>query len=811
MEKAEGRRQKAESSRQKAEARTEKSTVDSRRTKIKNSNSTGKRLPGDSLNSPSRHTFRKVWLSIPFVSILIFCGAGAGAQVATLEGRVLDPSGRAVAGAQVTLLFATAPLEERRTDAQGHYEFRGVQPGAYKLVAVAPGFSASSATVEISQESARHVDLHLALSAVEEHVVVSASLGGAPAPEVGSSVNVISRQDMDNRDAQNVYEVLRGVPGVEVNQSGRRGGATGVFIRGGDSNYNLVMVDGIEVNQFGGDFDFASLPADGVEQVEVVRNPESALYGSNAVTGVVNIISRRGDGPPHFDARVEGGSFTTLRFATGGSGLTRGWGWAYDVSRLESGGVIPNDQYRDQSAFFSLGYSRSPKGQFNFHFFGNANDAGAPGPFGSDPDRLFPGMDTVSRDKQNLFGFRWSYARQFTSRLREVVSGTLALNDYYFISPYGDSHSRNLRGTVNAQTEAHLAPSNFLVGGFEWNREQFQNTYVADNNGNPFLLPRTSLAYFAEDRWAPARRVFLMAGVRVDDIRTSPLPYAAGVRPPIPASALTKINPRVSVAYLVREPSDGAGVGATRLHASFGTGIRAPNGYELAFTNNARLKPEKSVSMDFGAEQRFFANRAVLDATYFYNRFDDQIVVLGGSLTHLSTFTSDNLGNSRAQGMELSFRAQPARSLQFSAEYTVLDASILALEGSKDLALSPFQVGQELIRRPRNSGFYDVTWHRRGLTLNTTGFIRGQVLDIEPNYGTFTCVPPSLGGFGLPCLFTNPGYTRADAGFSYHLRPGVEIYGRLNNLVNQKYEESLGYPALHINFLAGARFSFPAE
>jgi outer membrane receptor protein involved in Fe transport len=264
------------------------------------------------------------------------------------------------------------------------------------------------------------------------------------------------------------------------------------------------------------------------------------------------------------------------------------------------------------------------------------------------------------------------------------------------------------------------------------------------------------------------------------------------------------------VAYLVRDPGEGVTVGATRLHASFGTGIRAPNGYELAFTNNPRLKPERSVSLDFGAEQRFFANRAVLDATYFYNRFDDQIVVLGGSLTHLSTFSSDNLGNSRAQGMELSFRAQPVRSVQFTAEYTFDGTEILALSGSKDLALAPFQVGQELIRRPRNSGFYDVTWRHRSLTLNTTAYIRGQVLDIEPNYGTFTCEPPSLGGFGLPCLFTNKGYTRADAGFSYRLGRGVEIYGRLNNLLNQKYEESLGYPALHINFLAGARFNFPA-
>src|SRR5204863_716739 len=275
----------------------------------------------------------------------------------------------------------------------------------YKLVASVPGFSTASADVEVSEAEARTVDLRLKISAVEQHVVVSASLERTLAPEIGSSVSVVDQPEMEARGAQSVLDVLRGVPGVEVNQTGRRGGVTGVFIRGGNSNYNLVMVDGIQVNQFGGDFDFAPLPADGVDHVEVTRGPESALYGSNAVTGVVNIVSRSGEGPPHFTALAEGGSFTTRRLATSGSGLTHGLGWAYDLSRLDSGGVVTNDRYRNQSAFLSLGYSRSPRRQVNFHFFGNANDAGAPGPFGSDPDHLFAGIDTVSRDQQNLFGF----------------------------------------------------------------------------------------------------------------------------------------------------------------------------------------------------------------------------------------------------------------------------------------------------------------------------------------------------------------------------------------------------------------------
>jgi len=705
----------------------------------------------------------------------------------------------------VSLLAPLTALGERETDAQGRYEFAGLRGGVYKLVASVPGFSTASADVEVSEAEARTVDLRLKISAVEQHVVVSASLERTLAPEIGSSVSVVDQPEMEARGAQSVLEVLRGVPGVEVNQTGRRGGVTGVFIRGGNSNYNLVMIDGVQINQFGGDFDFAPLTVDGVDRVEIIRGPQSALYGSNAVAGVINVVTRRGEGPPHFTALAEVGSFTTRRFATGGSGLKRGFDWAYDLSRLDSGGVVKNDNYRNQAAFLSLGYSRSPRREFDFHLFGNANDAGAPGPFGSDPDHIFTGVDAVSRDKQDLFGYQGSYAERLSGRFRQVVTGSVATNRFLFHSPFGDSFSHNLRGVLNTRSEIAVSNKDVLVVGFEYNREQIKNTYIADASNTPFLLPRTSLAYFAENRWSPGARWFVTTGLRVDDVRTRQLPTDAfGLRPLLPTSSTAKVNPRVSVAYLPYQPAGGAWLGATRLHGSFGTGIRAPNGFELAFTNNPRLKPEKSVSFDSGVEQRFFDGRAVLDATYFYNRFEDQSGVFGGSLANLSSFVSANLGNARAQGMELSARVQPTRALEVDGEYTVLGTSILALDGAS-LALSPLRVGQPLVRRPRNSGFYKVTWRRGRLTLNTNAYVRGAVLDVEPNDALGACA------LGLPCLFTNKGYIRADAGFSYALQRDVQIYGRLNNLLNQKYEESFGFPALHVNFLAGVRFNFPAE
>lgn len=736
---------------------------------------------------------------------MAFLLAPGRASAASIEGTVFDPSGRAVAGAQVTLLRSMAVVGLRQTDQQGKYVFDELPAGAYRLAAHAPSFNAALQDVQVAGGETRRVDMRLELSAVQQQVVVSASLGGALAPQVGSSVAVISRQEIADRGAQSVLDVLRGVPGVEVNQTGRRGGVTGVFVRGGNSNYNAVMVDGIPLNQFGGDFDFASLPADGVDRVEVVRGPESALYGSNAVTSVINIVSERGEGTPHFTLQGEGGNFTTRRFVAGGSGLTRGVSWGFNVSRLDTGGTVPNDNFRNQTAMVSLGYSRSPRRQVNFHFFGNANNAGAPGPYGSDPDYLFAGVDRVSRDKQNLFGYEGSYAEQISSRFRQVVTASVATNDYYFRSPYGDSYSNNLRAGVNTRSEVSVSNRDFLVGGFEYGREQIRNTYIADAHFQPFLLPRTSLAYFVENRWSPTSRLFVIAGLRFDDIRTHALPTDGGLRPPLPASSVNKLNPRVSAAYLIHESDDGSWLGATRLHGSLGTGIRAANGFELAFTNNPRILPERSLSFDGGFEQRFLENRAVLDLTYYYNRFEDQIVVLGGSLTNLSTFVSGNLGNARANGLELSFRAQPTRSLHLSAEYTLLDTSILALNGSF-LVATPFYVGQQLLRRPRHSAAYNVTWQRGRWMLNTSAYFRGATLDLEPNLGVYACT-----GLGLPCLFTNPGYFLADGGFSYRLGRGVEIYGRLNNLLDRRYEESFGFPALPLNFLAGVKFTFPSE
>jgi outer membrane cobalamin receptor len=721
---------------------------------------------------------------------------------ATISGTVFDPAGRAVPGAHVTLLYAMAQLETRDTNAQGQYSFVRLRAGKYQVMATSSGFDQLPLDMDLSAGEKRVSDLHLQLSALRDKVVVSAAPGGALTSQIASSVSVVSADEMDDRGAQVAVDVLRGLPGVEINQSGGRGTITSAFIRGGNSNYNLVMIDGIELNDFGGGFDLSPLPAEGVEQIEVIRGPESALYGSNAMSGVINIETIQGDGPPHFSFLGEAGSLYTWRLATTGAGLNKGFSWAYSLSRLQTRGQIRNDGYRDQSSTVSLGYSRSPRRKFNANFFGYNGVVGLPGPWGSDPDGLFPGRDPATHQNQNLFGYQVQEVEQFSSRFQQVTTVSVSTDRITFFSPSaGNSFTNNLRVVANTRSEIAVSSKDTLVAGFEYDRDQFKNLFVEGTDDLPFVLGRNSYAFFAENRWTPSDRWFINVGVRVDDLQTDSVPVNLDAgQPGIPANTLAKVTPRISAAYMARQGDSDGFFGGTRLHASFGTGFRAPDGFELAFTNNPALKPEQSISYDAGVEQRMAHDRATLDVTYFYNMFTDQIVTTGDLPTN---FDSENIGKSRAWGMETTIRIHPIQSLEFSGSYTWLNTAILALDGFTE-PIDPFSVGEPLLRRPRNAAGFNATWTKKRLMLNMNGTIRGAVLDVEPNDGTFACT------FKPQCLFRNPGYELLNAGFAYQLPKGIEIYGRLNNFLNQKYEEALGFPTLRLNFMAGFKVNLPS-
>lgn len=750
-------------------------------------------------------TSRRLAFSTVFLfATVLFLGTTASAQSsASITGTVTDPGGAAVANAEVALLNTVAAVASTRSDAHGTYKFSGLTNGTYRVVANAPGFTNLSSDITLAENESAKLDLQLKLSAAQQQVVVSASLGGSLAPETGSSVTVISKNEIQNQGVTALSDAMRDVPGMEVNRTGEMGAVTSAFVRGGSSNYNLVLLDGIPLNDFGGAFDLSTLPAQGVDHVEILRGPQSALYGSNAISGVIDVVTTSGNGSPQFSFEGEGGSYDSYLLNAGGSGRTGGLGWAFNLGRYSTQGPVTDDTFWNQTSFLSLNYSHSDRRQFVFHFFGDSSAALNPGPYGSDPDGLYPGIgNDTSQQKRELFGYQAGYTEQISHRVRQVSSVSISTDRYSFPSPFGDSFTNNLNLTANTRSEIAISDSDTLVAGFEYNRESYKDTYVTDASAVPFTLPRNSFAFFAENRLDLANRWFLSMGLRVDNIRTGRLPadeIDAG-RPDIPAASITKANPRVSLAYLAHNAGDTNLIGTTRIHSSFGTGIRPPDGFELGFTNNPKLKPEQSISVDAGVEQHFFSGRASLDVTYFYNRFKDQIVTLGNAFSGPDSFDSENIANSRAYGVETSLRLQPVRSLQVTAEYTWLNTAYLALDGFSTVQ-PPLVVGDPFLRQPRSSAGYNITWTHGRLTLNTNASIRGATLDLEPNFGTFACQ------LSLPCLFRNAGYVDTNAGFTIKLPLGAELFGHVNNLANQKYEESYGFPALHVNFMAGLRLN----
>jgi outer membrane receptor protein involved in Fe transport len=264
-------------------------------------------------------------------------------------------------------------------------------------------------------------------------------------------------------------------------------------------------------------------------------------------------------------------------------------------------------------------------------------------------------------------------------------------------------------------------------------------------------------------------------------------------RPALPADRVFSVNPRIAASYFARTSAESAG-NWTRLHGSAGTGIRPPDALEMAFTDNAGLRPERNRSVDAGVEQSVLGGRLVIDATAFVNRYEDLIVAVGGPIKDYSRFWTDNISNARARGVESSATLRTRLGLEVRASYTWLDTAILAVDRSPRVAPPPFNVGDPLVRRPRHQASVDIVWTRGSLTAHAQMGGRSRMLDVEPSWGAL------YGG-----LFSTPGFAVANAGAQWTVAPGVALVARIDNLLNRHYEAVLGYPAPRRSFSVGVR------
>jgi outer membrane receptor protein involved in Fe transport len=654
-----------------------------------------------------------------------------------------------------------------------------------RLAITAPGFATKNIPLSGATD-AEQLTVHLNIAPQVDSVRVAGSTMDVPLSEQGSSVNIVPREEIAERNEGLAVDLLRYLPGITIGQTGSPGGVADMFIRGGDSNFTLVQIDGVPVNSVGGGFDFSFIPTDWLERVEVIEGAQSSVYGAYANSGVVNFVTRAASDSPEIDVIAEGGTYQEHRLAIGASGTLAGFGVAAFASQLGDNGPVTNSDYRNDNV--ALHVTRS-FGRQSVSFGGdyNANDVGDPGPYGSDPGNDFTGIDTVSRDKNDFSDYFLHHQIDISPRFRQETFASFFLENSGYTSPYGFSYEKDLRGQFETRSIVSIAPWYTAAFGISLAREEVKNTYIADDYNFSFPIKRDDTGIYWENRFQLGGHFFFNAGVRGEIIETPFIPEdLADGRPPFPANTVTKINPKLAATYVLR---------GTRLHSSFGTGIRPPAGLELAFTNNPALKPERTATFDFGVEQHTLRGKLLLDATYFYNRFYDLIVSLGGNLAVLSAYQTDNLSNARAQGAELSARYRPARWMSLAAFYTYLDSEVLSLNGSTGLAPIPFSVGQELIRRPANSGSFVSTFNRGRVSANVTGYFRGSDLDVDPSYGASAGLYPCRGFFDM------------GVNLNIRLSAGLTAYGNLRNALNESYEEVLGFPAPKLNFVAGMKWT----
>lgn len=607
-------------------------------------------------------------------------------------------------------------------------------------------------------------------------VVVSASRVPLPSAEVGSAVTVITGEELRQKQTRIVSDVLREIPGVAVSRNGPTGSFSQVRIRGAEANHTLVLLDGVEVNDPSGasEFDFSTLLADDIERIEVLRGPQSALYGSEAIGGVINIITRKGEGPATVRTRAETGAFGTVG---GGLNVSSGelgqFDYALGLSALRTDGVSSaperqgnseNDGYENLTGRAKIGWQ--PTEYLEFELFGQASSSEVE----SDPQPAVAGVirvvdgDVVTSSQQK-FGRAQAKLFMFDGDWEQIIAAGYAEDNQ-------DTFTNGAKNFVAVGEKARMSyQSNFFLETPEYAQASHVFTFLAEREYEAQTtrsafgdsdLDIVNHGFVGEYRLGLFDRLFLSGSARYDDND-------------IFDDATTL---RATASYAVLETD-------TRLHGSIGEGVKNPTLFELFgfgpnFVPNPNLEPESSIGWDVGIEQTFFGGRALVDVTYFENRIQDLIQGAGNTAVNLA-------GTSKIRGIETTLRAAVTPTTVVSAQFTYQDA--------KDAAGAP------LIRRP------DVT---ASFNINQSFLADRASIDIGIDYHGDQKDLQFSNFFANQQQVTLDAYTLVNVGASYVLSDSVEVFGRVENLLDEQYEDVFGFDNPGVGVFVGlrARFGF---
>lgn len=803
-----------------------------------------------------------------FISAGFLLSSALNACASDVQGTITDPLGAVIANATVQLVAHNQTIATATTGSAGRYHLQSTESGQFHLHIEAATFaSVDTAPFYLSggkETIAR--DAFLRLRNVSEAIVVTAT--GVPTSEaqIGATVDVLTPADYLNES--HVLEPLPTVPGLQIAQTGQPGGGTSLFLRGGESNANKVLVDGVPVNDIGGYVEFADLLSNGVEKIEIERGPNSVLYGSDALAGVVSMTTRQGTTPvPLLEYLADGGNFGTYHQEGTVSGMWRRLDYFADLSRFDTSNSLPNNRYHDQTYAGNFGWSPSPSNSLRLTVRRVAAGDGSPNA------RDFYGFsDNAQENDHNTF-VSATYENQATSKWHNLLRyGASRLDGHYdkpfaigipmFGSEFGLpvtirganlytasgqaflsvsnccpnlSFSTANRDFVYAQTDYALnSYANFLFG-YRYEAERGVSAFSAPGFTSANPVDRRNMSFIMEMHGNFGYRFFYSAGGSIEKNAVF------GV----------EATPRLGLAYYPFLSNTGL-LRATKLNFNFGKGIKEPSILDqadslfnlLKTSGNTQLISKfdiqpiaaaRAKSYDLGVEQSL-GDAVKIHLTLFHNQFTNEVEFVNSSALPAlgvppavaaasgfgATINSDDF---RAEGVESEIQYRVSNSIALRSGYTYLDARVEHSFANNLLCfpdpfctnpnipnvpigpLSPL-VGARPFRRAPHTGFAALAYnHARFAALFQGTFVSRR------DDSTFLLF--SDASFGNSLLLPNrnlaKGYQKLDLSGSIRLTNYLTSFVAMENLLSQRYEEAFGYPALPFSVRAGLKFTLGGE
>lgn len=608
-------------------------------------------------------------------------------------------------------------------------------------------------------------------------VVISATRTEMSTLQLANSISVIDLTEISNSNKMSLSDLLKNEPGLSYTQQGGQGTLTNLYIRGGNSSHTLVLVDGVEVNlpsDPGNVYDFSALPIDNVERIEVLRGPQSTLYGSDALAGVINIITKKGNGSPKLSLYTEGGSYNTFKTLAGFNGSLEKLNYSLTLSRTNSDGFsaasenlgnTEKDGYTFNNFSSLLGYSVGSDIELNLYtrYTNSKSDYDQfGGQFGDDPTYIFDQEEYSihGESKFNLLDKKWNQklGLTFFRNIREYSFDSTLFNPASSRSNYDGRKYK-----FDWQNNFSFIDNNLISVGFETEYEEVVSEYLFFSSFGNFesIFPKNdarTFGVFLQDQVKFSDSFFGTAGVRIDNHNKF-------------SSVFTY---RIAPAYIFWKTG-------TKFTATIGTGFKAPSLfylYDPAF-GNSELSPEKSFGWDAGIEQFFWDDGFSIGVTYFYNKFTDMFGFEN------VTFKTININKAETNGVEFFAKANPSEDIELKLNYTYTNA--------KDKSQNTENFDKKLLRRPV---------HKAGF-LASYSFIEKANINVEliwvgerDDYDFSIFKRAHLDSYLLTNLAAH-----------YNILDFLRLNFRVDNLFDTDYEDVLGYTTPGISFYGGINLS----